>query len=223
MLNDFLLEPRVAYFTMEIALCSEIPTYSGGLGVLAGDTMRSEVDLELPMVAVSLVSRSGYFKQTFDANGRQLEQPEPWEPVQWASPLNAKVSVMIEGRAVWVGGWLYELKGQMDVRQPVILLDTDLDENNEEDRQLTHFLYGDDAPYRLKQEIILGIGGTLMLQALGFNIRRYHMNEGHSALLVLELLRHYAYSPDDVRPGESPYDIPRVRDLCTFTTHTPVE
>jgi len=223
MLDKFILEPRTAYFSMEIALVNEIPTYSGGLGILAGDTMRSATDLELPMVAVSLVSRAGYFKQTINSDGHQVEQPEFWDPALWATPLNAKIAVNIEGRSVWVGGWLYVLKGHMNGQQPVILLDTDLDENNDEDRQITHYLYGDGVGYRLKQEIVLGIGGVLMLQALGFNIRQYHMNEGHSAFLVLELLRRFAYPQEDVRPGESPYDIPRVREICKFTSHTPVE
>jgi len=223
MLDDFILEDRIAYFSMEIALANEIPTYSGGLGILAGDTMRSAADLEIPMVAVSLVSRAGYFKQEIDKKGIQQEQPDPWNPAEFAKPLNAKIAVNIEGRQVWVGGWFYELKGHMNGRQPVILLDTDLDENQQEDRQITHYLYGDGSIYRLKQEIVLGIGGVLMLQALGFTVRQYHLNEGHSALLVLELLRRYAYPAEDVRPGESPYDIPRVRELCNFTTHTPVE
>lgn len=111
----------------------------------------------------------------------------------------------------------------MNGRQPVILLDTDLDENNEEDRKITHFMYGYGESYRLKQEIVLGIGGMAMLQALGFNLRQYHMNEEHSALLALSFLRHYAFPEDDVRVGESPYDMLRVRELCSFTTHTPVE
>ena len=223
LLDEFIHEPCIGYFSMEIALRSEIPTYSGGLGVLAGDTVRSAADLEMPMVVVSLVSRAGYFRQIIDDNGRQLEQPDPWDPATCASPLNAKIAVNIEGRPVWVSGWLYVLKGHMNGQQPVILLDTDLEENGGQDRELTHYLYGDEKSYRLKQEIILGIGGMRMLQALGFSIRQYHMNEGHSALLVLELLRRYAYPPEDVRPGESPYDIPRVRELCAFTTHSPVE
>lgn len=223
MLDEFILEPRIAYFSMEIAIANEIPSYAGGLGILAGDTIRSAADLELPMVAISLVSRAGYFKQEIDSAGHQLEHPDPWDPGQWASPLNAKVAVNIEGRLVWVSGWLYILTGHMSGRQPVILLDTDLDENNDKDRHLTHHLYGDGELYRLKQEIILGIGGMRMLMALGFNVRQYHLNEGHSALLVLELLRRNAYPPEDVRPGESPYDIPRVREMCAFTTHTPIE
>ena len=223
MFDEFILERRIAYFSMEIALANEIPTYSGGLGILAGDTVRSAADLELPMVAVSLVSRAGYFKQEIDAEGRQIEHPDNWDPAQFCSPLKAKVAVTIEGRSVWVGGWFYVLKGHMNGRQPVILLDTDLDENNDADRHITHYLYGGDTKYRLKQETVLGVGGVLMLQALGFNIRQYHMNEGHSAFLVLELLRRFAYPQEGVQLGESPYDIPRVRELCNFTTHTPVE
>jgi starch phosphorylase len=221
--EQFILESRTAYFSMEIALANEIPTYAGGLGILAGDTLRAAADLEVPMVAVSLVSRKGYFKQEIDSNGHQSEQPYPWEPGAWAKPLNAKVAITIEGRTVWVGGWLYVLKGHMNGQQPVILLDTDLDENNDDDRRITDSLYGNGDPYRLKQEIVLGIGGVLMLQALGFSIHQYHMNEGHSALLALELLRRYGYPAEDVRAGESPYDIPRVREMCSFTTHTPVE
>lgn len=215
-------ESRVAYFSMEIALRNQIPTYSGGLGVLAGDTVRAAADLDLPMVSVTLVSRAGYFRQEIQA-GKQIEHPDSWDPSQWASRLEAKIVVPVEGRLVWVGGWLYILEGHLGGRQPVILLDTDLDENRDDDRQLTHYLYGGDQAYRLKQEIILGIGGVRMLQALGFEIRHYHMNEGHAALLALELLRRHANSPEQLQPGESPFDLPRVRDLCSFTTHTPVE
>jgi starch phosphorylase len=184
--------------------------------------MRSAVDLNLPMVAVSLVSRAGYFRQELDAEGRQTEHPSPWNPEQWASPLDAKIAIEIEGRNVWVMAWLYVLEGQMSEAQPVVLLDTDLEENQTEDRLITHHLYGGDDTYRLKQEIVLGIGGFRMLQALGFHIREYHMNEGHSALLAMELLKEYAYRREEVRPGETPYDIPRVREMCNFTTHTPV-
>jgi starch phosphorylase len=223
MLDDYLHKPRVAYFSMEIALRSEIPTYAGGLGVLAGDTIRSAADLELPLVAVSLVSRAGYFRQEIDARGRQVEYAAMWAPRDWAQPLDAKIAVTIEGRLVWIGAWLYVLEGTMGGREPVLLLDTDLDENHPDDREITHYLYGGDDAYRFKQEIVLGIGGVRLLQALGFRIFQYHMNEGHSALLGLELLRRYGYAPDEVRSGESPYDLPRVRDLCNFTTHTPVE
>ena len=223
MLEEFLHEPRIAYFSMEMALDSRIPSYSGGLGVLAGDTLRSAADLELPMIGVSLVSRAGYFSQAIDTEGRQMERPATWDPQAWATPLEAKVALSIEGRTVWVGGWLYALHGYRSGVQPVILLDTDLDENQPGDREITHYLYGGDETYRLKQEVVLGIGGLRMLQALGFEIRQHHMNEGHSALLGIELLRRFAYPPEDLRPGESPYDVPRARELCNFTTHTPVE
>ena len=223
MLDEFIHEPRVAYFSMEIALRNEIPTYAGGLGVLAGDTLRSATDLDLPMVAVSLVSRAGYFRQEIDAQGRQMEYAATWDIKRWAQSLDAKIAVQIDGRTVWIGAWLYVLEGHMGGRQPVLLLDTDLNENSSDDREITHYLYGGDNIYRLKQEIVLGLGGVRLLQAIGFTIRHYHMNEGHSALLGLELMRRYTYSPEHLRPGDSHYDIPRVRDLCSFTTHTPVE
>lgn len=223
MLEEFIHDTRIAYFSMEIALQNNVPTYSGGLGILAGDTMRSAADLELPMIAVTLVSRAGYFRQQLDTNGVQTEQPDCWQPETAATPLQAKIAVNIEGRLVWVSGWLYILKGHMNGRQPVILLDTDVDENHNNDRQITHYLYGGDESYRLKQEIVLGVGGIRMLQALGFKVRQYHMNEGHSALLAIELLRRYAYPEEDLRSGESAYDIPQVRELCNFTTHTPVK
>jgi starch phosphorylase len=223
MLDEFIHTPRVAYFSMEIALRNEIPTYAGGLGVLAGDMMRSAVDLMIPMVVVSLVSRAGYYHQQIDAQGRQVEQAVFWEPERWTRALDAKIAVLIEGRTVWVGAWLYVVEGHMGGRQPVLLLDTDLNENHPDDREITHYLYGGDMTYRLKQEIVLGIGGVRMLQALGVTVRHYHMNEGHSALLGLELLRRYTYLTEDVRQGESLYDIPRVRELSSFTTHTPIE
>ncbi len=219
--NEFIHQSRIAYFTMEIALTSGIPTYSGGLGVLAGDVMRAGADIELPLVAVSLVSRAGYFRQEIK-DGRQIEHPDTWDPSKYAYPLDAKVAVSIEGREVWVRGWLYVLRGHLGGKEPVILLDTDLDENEKDDREITHLLYGGDLVYRLKQEIVLGIGGLRMLHALGFQIRQYHMNEGHSALLALELLRRDAITENGENDRLS-YDIPQVRKVCNFTTHTPVE
>jgi glycogen phosphorylase len=221
-IDEFTGEPRTAYFSMEIALRSDIPTYAGGLGVLAGDVVRTAADLELPLVAVTLVSREGYFRQAIDAQGWQIETADAWNPADRCKPLNAAVAISIEGRPVWVGGWLYVASGSTG-RTPVILLDTDLPTNHAEDREITRRLYGGDAAYRLKQEAVLGMGGMHMLQALGFVIRQYHMNEGHAALLGLSLLRAYRYRPHELRAGESPYDLHRVRQLCNFTTHTPVE
>lgn len=222
-IDAFLADSRVAYFSMEIALRSEIPTYAGGLGVLAGDTLRTAADLRLPMVGVTLVSRAGHFRQELDARGGQIEHPAPWDPARWAAPLDAKVAVRIGGRSVWVGGWLYVIESPLGGLAPVILLDTDQPENASTDREITHQLYGDGEEYRLAQEMVLGLGGVRILHALGFRISEYHMNEGHSSLLGLELLRRNAYRPEDVRPGEPAYDLPRVRRRCRFTTHTPVE
>jgi starch phosphorylase len=223
MLHEFTNSPRIAYFSMEIALAHDIPTYSGGLGVLAGDTLRSAADLALPMVGVTLASRAGYFQQKIDSVGRQIELPQMWEPSSHAQPVAAKVAVQIERRTVWVGAWLFRVVGLGGAQVPVILLDTDLPENSLEDREITHFLYGKDSAYRLKQEIVLGVGGIRMLQALDFSIRKNHLNEGHSAFLAMELLNRHARHQRDLRPGESAYDAPLVRSKCIFTTHTPVE
>lgn len=222
MYQDFLDKKRVGYFSMEIALRSDIPTYSGGLGVLAGDTLRSAADLEIPMVAVTLVSRKGYFRQAIDAHGRQNEEPDPWNPEEFTQALPAKVSIHLEGRDVWIGAWLFIVDG-ITGKQPVLLLDTDLAENSIEDRRITDSLYGGDQIDRLKQETVLGIGGVRMLEALGFEVEVFHLNEGHSALLTLQLLRRQAYSMDSLRPGEGLYDFVGVRNRCHFTTHTPVE
>lgn len=219
-LEPFIHVPRIAYFSMEIALRSEIPTYAGGLGVLAGDTLRAAADLELPLVAVTLVSRRGYFHQELDAEGRQTELPDPWLPEQLARRLEAKIAVPIEGRDVWVQAWLWTVSGVMGYQVPIILLDTDVEENDPQDREITHYLYGGDERYRLKQEVVLGIGGARMLQALGFEVHTYHMNEGHSAMLTLQLLWRFERSTGN---RQSQYDFDRVRSLCLFTTHTPVE
>lgn len=223
LLTPFLARTRIAYFTMEVALRAEMHTYAGGLGVLAGDTVRSAADLELPVVFVVLVSRAGYFRQSIDDEGRQLEQPDWWQPEDWCQALDAMVAVTIEGRRVWVRPWLYVHTSPQSGRSvPVLLLDTDLDQNSEEDRRLTHHLYGGDQAYRLKQEAVLGIGGVRLLHALGFEIRTYHLNEGHAALLALELLeRSRPLGRDD--PAPAPCDAATVRERCVFTTHTPVE
>jgi len=214
---------RIAYFTMEIALRPEIHTYSGGLGVLAGDTARSAADLEVPLVVVTLVSRGGYLRQEIDSQGSQVDHSDPWDPERWAVPLQAKVAVTIEGREVWVRPWLYVLEGATGAKVPVILLDTQLAENDPVDREITDRLYGGDESYRLKQEIVLGVGGLRALRAAGFDVSTYHMNEGHSAFLALELLRQTERKQEKVQARESIYYLPRVREQCVFTTHTPVE
>jgi starch phosphorylase len=222
-IEPFLQRTHIAYFTMEIALRPEIHTYAGGLGVLAGDTARSAADLELPMVFVSLVSRAGYARQAIDASGRQLTRPNPWEPDKFTDRLEAMVAVQIEGREVWIRPWLYRLICPLGHCVPVLLLDTDLDQNSPADRRITDSLYGGDQTYRLKQEIVLGIGGARMLQALGFNIDTYHLNEGHAALLTLHLLRYFRRPTQDVADRRSFYEPLHVRERCIFTTHTPIE
>jgi starch phosphorylase len=221
-ITPFAPHADIAYFSMEIALAPEIHTYSGGLGVLAGDTARSCADLGLPVVFVSLVSRDGYLKQSIDEEGRQVDAPDPWQPERHARRIGAKVAVSIAGREVWVQAWLYALAGGTGASVPVLLLDTDLDENAAEDRSITARLYGGDELHRLKQEMVLGVGGVRLLRALGFEIRMYHMNEGHSALLAVELLRRLR-APGRSRAGERGADVAGVRERCIFTTHTPVE
>jgi starch phosphorylase len=198
-------------------------TYSGGRGVLAGDTARSAADLELPAVFVTLVSRKGYLRQEVDSQGHQIEHADPWDPAAYATALRSKVAIPIGNREVWIRPWLHILTSPLGHSIPVLLLDTDLPENAPEDRGITDFLYGGDIAYRLKQEIVLGIGGLRLLQALGFNIRTYHLNEGHASLLALDLPRRYPLAPDQVGPGDVAFDIARVKYACIFTTHTPVE
>ena len=214
---------RIAYFSMEIALRPEVHTYSGGLGVLAGDTARSAADLDLPMVFVTLLSRQGYVRQAMTPRGEQESGPNPWSPADWAKPLPGMVAVKIEGRDVWIRPWLYAAKCPLGHAIPVLLLDTDLQENEPADRGITDFLYGGDDAYRLKQEIVLGIGGRLILRALGFKIDKFHLNEGHAALLTLPLLREASLRHADPSQPLLRYDIGAVRDRCVFTTHTPVE
>ena len=214
--------PVVAYFSMEIGLESSIPTYAGGLGVLAGDTIRSAADLDVPMVAVTLLHRQGHFYQRLDARGQQTEEPVVWSVDDFLDPLPARVQVEIEGRSVQLCAWRYVVKGVSGAQVPVYLLDADLPENQPEDRQLTDVLYGDDGAYRLSQEVILGIGGVRMLRALGYRqIARFHMNEGHAALLVLALFdEQLATAGADATV--TPEMIETVRQQCVFTTHTPV-
>jgi starch phosphorylase len=211
----------IAYFSMEIGLDEAVPTYAGGLGLLAGDTVRSAADGEVPMVAVSLVHRQGYFRQRLDAAGQQSEEPQPWSPVDTLAEMTARTSVSIEHRDVAIRAWRYDVKGVGGATVPVLLLDTDLPENDEGDRHLTDHLYGGDARYRLAQEVVLGIGGVRMLRALGYaEIRRFHMNEGHAALLVLEL-GHEEMKRRGLAEVTREIAV-AVKPLCVFTTHTPV-
>jgi len=213
--------PRVAYFSMEIALEPDIPTYSGGLGILAGDTLRSAADLGLPLAAVTLAYRKGYFRQVLDSAGNQFEQPQEWAPEHQLSEVKQRVAVEIEGRQVSIRAWKYTITGITGEIVPVYLLDTNLPDNAEQDRGLTDCLYGGDQRYRLAQEVILGFGGFRLIEKLySGQIEAYHMNEGHSALLSLGLLERRL---DQSFAGRlKQLDIDGVRNMCIFTTHTPV-
>ena len=208
--RSFLRGKKIAYFSMEIGLENDVHTYSGGLGVLAGDVIKSSADLKIPLVGVTLVSKKGYLRQEL-RNGKQIEHPDDWTPSKMMTELPNKVELKIQNRNVKVKAWLYDYQSPTGGLVPVIFLDTDVEGNTPEDREITSFLYGGDREYRLKQEIVLGIGGVKMLEASGFRIGKYHMNEGHSCLLTLELLKNNGKELDNVR------------DLCIFTTHTPVE
>jgi starch phosphorylase len=211
----------IAYFSMEIAVEPGIPTYAGGLGILAGDTVRAAADLRIPMVAVTLLHREGYFYQRIGPDGQQTEEPVAWAVEDYLTEVPARVTVELEGRPVAVRAWRYKVRGVSGHVVPVYLLDTRLPENDPEDQALTDHLYGGDARYRLKQEAILGIGGVRLLRTLGdATFGRFHMNEGHAAFLALELLDEHAH--DAGRDAPVLADVHAVRELCVFTTHTPV-
>lgn len=216
------IEPLVAYFSMEVGLETSIPTYAGGLGVLAGDTIRSAADLEVPMLAVTLLHRSGYFYQRLDAGGLQREEPVSWPIDDFLERLDARVDIEVRGRRVTLACWRYCVHGVGGFDVPVYLLDTDLPENDPADRRLTDVLYGNGEDYRLCQEAVLGLGGLAMLRALGHGeIARYHLNEGHAALIVLGLLEERLAGP--VAAASITQEvIDSVRSACVFTTHTPV-
>jgi starch phosphorylase len=210
-MRSFMEGSKVAYFSMEIGIKSDMPTYSGGLGVLAGDVIRSSADLRIPLVGVTLISRKGYVRQKITPDGRQLEYPEEWEPSNYMRLLPTSTTVEIAGRDVKVGAWVYDQESLTGGVVPVLFLTTDVEGNTPEDREITDYLYGGDETYRLKQEIVLGIGGAKTLEALNIRVKKYHMNEGHPSLLTLELLK------------KNEMDADRVKNLCVFTTHTPVE
>lgn len=208
---------RIAYFSMEIGIHPQIRTYSGGLGILAGDTVNSCADLGIPLVAVSLLYRDGYFYQKLDALGNQQELPYEWNPKKLLRLLKKQVTVTIENRTVYVRAWQYDVVGVTGYLLPVIFLDTNFEPNSEYDRSLSYSLYGGDKKCRFAQEAILGIGGVKMLKELGYcYLSRYHMNEGHASLLTLELLNQRK------KNDELTWDIDGVKRMCVFTTHTPV-
>jgi starch phosphorylase len=200
---------KLAYLTMEIGLNENIPTYSGGLGILAGDHVKSAADLGLPVVAVSMLYKRGYFVQNLSPMGWQEEMYPYFDPRAFMEPLPLKVTVPINGRKVKVGVWKYTYHG-LKGKVPIYFLDADLEDNCADDRLITQYLYGGDKHTRICQEAILGIGGYQALKRLGEKVTTYHLNEGHSAFVTLALYR------------ELGGDVNRVKDSCIFTTHTPV-
>ncbi len=218
------LAPQIAYFSMEIGLRVDLPTYSGGLGVLAGDTIKAAADHDLAYVAVTLLYREGYFRQRLKENGQQIEEPVKWDPADLLIELDQiTVTVEIGAKPVALRPWLYIVEGCDGGQVPVFFLDSDLPENSPEERKLTAQLYGGDQRNRLSQEIILGIGGLRLLSALEIrNIVNFHLNEGHAALLTLELLKHYRRNIEETWDPNQVWNYERVRKQCVFTTHTPV-
>ncbi|MBU1975530.1 MAG: alpha-glucan family phosphorylase [Nanoarchaeota archaeon] len=209
-------ERIVAYFSMEIGLDHRIPTYSGGLGVLAGDTIKAFADLHVPVIAVTLVHSKGYFYQKIE-NGEQKEIPVDWSKDDFLKKTDVVIDIPLKDRTIKVTAWEYICKGCANYEVPVYFLDTNLPENSDYDRKLTDHLYGGDEYYRMLQEIILGIGGVRILEALGYtNLKKYHMNEGHAAFIAFELYNRLK--------GKVPADelVTEIRKRMVFTTHTPV-
>jgi glycogen phosphorylase len=205
--NGFIMAQKqhIAYFSMEIGLDSRIKTYAGGLGILAGDTLKSADDMGINVVGVSLLYKYGYFKQTLDKEtGTQNEEADIWEPNQLLQTNYDTIQLDLFDTQVNIKVWEYRLNNG----NKVLFLDTDLEQNSTEIRAITNNLYEADDLIRLKQEILLGLGGVLLLDKLGYDIRKYHLNESHAGFGVLPLL--------------DKYDLERVKEMIVFTTHTPV-
>jgi len=211
----------IAYFSMEIAVDEAMPTYSGGLGVLAGDHLRAAADLGLPLLGVTLVYHHGFFRQTLAADGTQRESPARWSPAQRLEPLDQRVTVEVGGRLVTVGAWRHRITGVGGHQVEVYFLDTRLPENDPEAQAITDGLYADGPMLRLSQEAVLGLGGTAMLAALGHEPATFHLNEGHAALAPVGLLALDTAARGGLGAADEA-DLDAVRDRCVFTTHTPV-
>ena len=211
----------IAYFSAEYGLDQTIPIYSGGLGILSGDHLKSASDLGIPLVAVGLLYKNGYFHQKINGYGDQETEYNnielsnlPINPVKDGNSEELKIYVKFENRKVYLKVWKINVG-----RIKLYLLDSDIDENSPEDRETTLRLYGGDQEMRIKQEIVLGMGGTnLLTQELGLNPTVYHMNEGHSAFLILELIKNI------IREKKVSFEV--AKDIASsktvFTTHTPV-
>ena len=202
---------KIAYFSAEIGLSSSLPTYSGGLGVLAGDHIKASADAGIEMLGISLLYKEGYFKQLLDKEGNQKEEYPRFELGDHLSLLPDKFSIKIRGREVWIQAYEYLHTSETGHIIPIYFLDTDIDENISEDRMITLRLYSGDKNHRILQESILGFGGIRFLDAYDFDsIEKFHMNEGHSSFLTLALLEKYNKNEE------------KVKSMCHFTTHTPV-
>ncbi|MHA1191071.1 MAG: alpha-glucan family phosphorylase [Promethearchaeota archaeon] len=201
----------VAYISMEIGIDSSIPTYSGGLGVLSGDTVRSAADLEIPMVAVCLCYSSGYFYQLFNEKGEQKEKEIEWNYFYEFEKIAKPITIKIEDKEVLVTAWLYKVIGQSGHIIPIYLLTTDVEGNEDWMKQMTGSLYDSTSRWnRIVQEQILGIGAVKLLKSLGYNnLEVYHLNEGHGSFSIVELFNNLR-------------DLEKVKESVVFTTHTPV-
>ena len=204
-------QATVAYFSAEIGISPSLHTYSGGLGILAGDHIKAAADLDVNMVAVTLMYKEGYFKQRMDEDGNQTEIYPRFEPDPLLEKLDGTITLPLRGRDVHVQVWKYTFLGINGTPIDILLLDTDLDENEDDDRSITLRLYAGGKDHRILQEAVLGFAGIRALRNLGYkDFSTYHMNEGHSSFLTLELLKEFNGDEEEVRKR------------CHFTTHTPV-
>ncbi len=205
-------QPKVAYFSLEIGVESDIPTYSGGLGVLAGDTLKSAADMGLPVVGISLLYNRGYMRQ-YIKDATQYEAYDAWIPkTTGLHQKDVSVEFLVQGRKVKAMVWQYNIVGRKGHIVPVYFLDTNIHGNPRPDGRITWALYGGDSDYdRIVQELLLGVGGLRVLRRLGYDkITTYHMNEGHAAFLALERMKEEGGNLEKVIEGNA------------FTTHTPV-
>lgn len=202
---------KIAYFSAEIGISAKLPTYSGGLGVLAGDHIKAAADSELPMCAVTLLYKEGYFKQRLDDEGHQTEVYPRFDPNPLLKKLPVKFTLLLRKRDVWIQVYEYRYVGLTGHEIPIYFLDTNLEENFEDDKVITLRLYSGDKDHRILQEAILGFGGIKLLDELQYNdIETYHMNEGHASFIIMQLLKKFEGNHEEVRKR------------CHFTTHTSV-
>lgn len=200
----------IAYFVMECAVDSKIPTYSGGLGILAGDTLQSFADLEVPAVCITLLWKNGFTNQSLSGNGTQFDSIQEWDIEKYMQPTNIKITIPLGGKDITITAYKYTIestKGDNEI--DAYFLTPDVPENDAETRKICDRLYIGEGLIRLKQEIILGIGGYEMLKKIKYKPFLYHINESHSAFLIAGLMK-------DIK------DLNKVKSRVVFTTHTPI-